>query len=251
MKKNAMMKIAAILMVAVLLTTCAISSTFAKYVTSGTSDDSARVAAFGVTVATNFKTLFASTYDGEGDVSVNNDSTTYTASDLVAPGTAGGVTTASVITGKPEVAVAVVTTADVNLGDKWVLADGTFYCPVVFTINGTAYSYDKVTDQNEDSKVDAADFEIVLENAIKAANNKQFPANTDLGTANLNVSIEWAWAFTVEDDSTTPDVNEAKVADVNDTYLGDQAAADKAGAISITLTQSVTQLDKYTPVAQS
>ena len=51
MKKNAMLKIAAILLVAVLLTTCAISTTFAKYVTN-TADyapSEARVAKWGLT----------------------------------------------------------------------------------------------------------------------------------------------------------------------------------------------------------
>ena len=44
MKKNKMMRIASVLLVAVILTTCAISGTFAKYVTSGNGSDNARVA---------------------------------------------------------------------------------------------------------------------------------------------------------------------------------------------------------------
>lgn len=50
MKKNKIMRIASVLLVAVILTTCAISGTFAKYVTSGSGSDTARVAKFGVTV---------------------------------------------------------------------------------------------------------------------------------------------------------------------------------------------------------
>ena len=46
MKKNKMMRIASALLVAVILTTCAISGTFAKYVTSTPGSDSARVAKF-------------------------------------------------------------------------------------------------------------------------------------------------------------------------------------------------------------
>ena len=44
MKKNRMMRVASALLVAVLLTTCAISGTFAKYVSTATGEDAARVA---------------------------------------------------------------------------------------------------------------------------------------------------------------------------------------------------------------
>ena len=44
MKKNKAMRLASALMVLTLLTTCVISSTFAKYTTSANGEDSARVA---------------------------------------------------------------------------------------------------------------------------------------------------------------------------------------------------------------
>ena len=47
MKKNKMMRVASALLVAVLLTTCAISGTFAKYVSQATGSDTARVAKWG------------------------------------------------------------------------------------------------------------------------------------------------------------------------------------------------------------
>ena len=47
MRKNKMMRLASALLVAVLLSTCAISGTFAKYVTSSTGTDKARVAYWG------------------------------------------------------------------------------------------------------------------------------------------------------------------------------------------------------------
>ena len=49
MRKNKMMRAASALMVAVLLTTCTISGTFAKYVTTAEGKDTARVAKFDVT----------------------------------------------------------------------------------------------------------------------------------------------------------------------------------------------------------
>ena len=47
MRKNKMMRAASGLLVAVLLSTCAISGTFAKYTTSTESTDNARVAVWG------------------------------------------------------------------------------------------------------------------------------------------------------------------------------------------------------------
>ena len=47
MKTNKMMRIASVLLVAVLLTTCSISGTFAKYVSQATGTDTARVAYWG------------------------------------------------------------------------------------------------------------------------------------------------------------------------------------------------------------
>ncbi len=80
MKKNTMMRVASILLVAVLLTTCAISGTFAKYVTTRTGGDDARVAYWGFdqegTIAIE---LFKDKYDGTVD-SENGDN-------VVAPGT--------------------------------------------------------------------------------------------------------------------------------------------------------------------
>ena len=50
MKKNKMMRIASVLLVAVLLSTCVISGTFAKYTSSATSTDTATVAKWDITV---------------------------------------------------------------------------------------------------------------------------------------------------------------------------------------------------------
>lgn len=61
MKKNRMMRVASALLIAVLLTTCTISGTFAKYVTSDSASDTARVAKWGVEVAVE-GTLFGTNY---------------------------------------------------------------------------------------------------------------------------------------------------------------------------------------------
>ena len=62
MKKNVMMRLASFLLVAVLISTSAISGTYAKYVTQAEGTDSARVAKWGVTVAIDGSDLFANQY---------------------------------------------------------------------------------------------------------------------------------------------------------------------------------------------
>lgn len=61
-RKNHTLKLAGILLALVLVTSCFVGGTFAKYVTTGTGSDSARVAKFGVTVTAN-GTMFAKEYD--------------------------------------------------------------------------------------------------------------------------------------------------------------------------------------------
>ncbi len=59
MKKNKMMRLASVLLIAVMISTSAISGTYAKYVTSGYAEDNARVAKFGVAVAGMIVTLLS------------------------------------------------------------------------------------------------------------------------------------------------------------------------------------------------
>ena len=73
MKKNKAMRLASALLVLTLLTTCVISSTFAKYVTSANSSDSARVAKWGfqpttIDITDLFKTAYDKNVQGKADV---------------------------------------------------------------------------------------------------------------------------------------------------------------------------------------
>lgn len=88
MKKNRMMRLASILLVCVLLSTSVISGTFAKYTTTVTSDDKARVAYWGFQSSNsmNITGLFADAYGTTVDsVGANGD-------DVLAPGTYGKTT---------------------------------------------------------------------------------------------------------------------------------------------------------------
>lgn len=87
MKKNKMMRLASWLLVLTLLTTCIISGTFAKYVTSDEAEDTARVAKWGVTTTIS-GALFGEHYFSNDDTSQNQISTTYTGSvDSIKQGT--------------------------------------------------------------------------------------------------------------------------------------------------------------------
>ena len=63
------MRVAGLLLALVLVTSCFVGGTFAKYVTSGDSTDSARVAKFGVTVKAN-GTVFAEEYEDPAEKTV-------------------------------------------------------------------------------------------------------------------------------------------------------------------------------------
>ncbi|MBQ4054995.1 MAG: hypothetical protein IJD17_04715 [Clostridia bacterium] len=233
MKKNTMMRVASALLVAVLLTTCAISGTFAKYVTSADATDSARVAKFGVEVTANGST-FAEAYDSN-----NNEVATVVSSswdlaiddsedNVVAPGTKGDMVS-MVLKGKPEVDVKVSYVADIEISDNWVEDvegdnDPDFYFPIIVTINGAAYSAEGTGCATADA------FEAYLEAKI-AEYSKEYNANTDLATVGADaLDISWEWPFEAGNDK-------------EDTWLGDQAAADNAATFSIAVTTTVTQID--------
>lgn len=233
------MRVAGLLLALVLVTSCFVGGTFAKYVTSGNSTDSARVAKFGVTVNAN-GTVFAKQYEDPAGNTVTVKSVGAMTvggkeyENLVAPGTKGELAKA-VLSGTPEVSVRVDYTAEVSLGDNWVYksapdAAGQFYCPLTIKINNTAI--DGVTYTSKQA----------LENAIAGAINsysKTYAPNTNLGEQGADaLKISWTWAF---ETGGTPEEKAAN--NVRDTYLGDQAADGNPGTITVGLTTTVTQID--------
>lgn len=219
MKKNKMMRIASVLLVAVVLTTCAISGTFAKYVTSGNGTDTARVAKFGVTVSGTADT-FKETYAKNDNSFILAANTVVSAEDVVAPGTSGSMA-AFTLTGTPEVAVNVKFAGTLELGDKWVDSNSDYYCPIKVTVGSTVF--------NGLDYADANAFETAVNDEI-ATYSKDYEAGTDLGTIGGNAPvITWKWEFVG--------------GDVKDTYLGDQAAVGNAATISLDVTATVTQID--------
>ena len=227
MKKNRMMRVASALLVAVLLTTCAISGTFAKYVTSKESTDTARVAKFGVDLAVTVDGAFATEYNADVTVTDKNGAAiakTVVASstdqdNLVAPGTKGDLMASATIAGTPEVAVNVKQEATLVL-TGWEV-NGTYYCPLVITVDGAKfYGMDYTS---------AAEFIAAVEAALDSDVN--YEPNTDLTESH---SVTWEWAFEGTD---------GKQTDVKDTALGDYAAKTGDIEISFTYEVTVTQID--------
>ena len=213
MKKNTFMRVASALLVAVLLTTCAIAGTFAKYTTSKESTDTARVAKWGVNIQVAVDGAFATEYEA--------DATDYTASantvvssgtdNLLAPGTSGDLLANATISGTPEVAVRVTKVATLEL-TGWVV-DGDFYCPLVITVDGTPI---KGTDYDS-----ATEFIAAVEARLDGV--KDYEPNTNLAESHV---VTWEWAFEGDNEK--------------DTALGNAAVAGDitiAFALSITVEQ--------------
>ena len=208
MKKNAMLKIAAILMVAVLLTTCAISSTFAKYSTTGqVAATEARVAKWGITVnadATN--KLFGIEYGANAEsLYVDSEDDAL----VVAPGTTGSAPSFT-IGGTAEVDVNVTATANVELANWYTdtTDTNTLYCPLVVTVAGTELTIDYSGDKSKALEEFEADIEAAIVRALTGLDEtddvtynestsvttiaKPVAANQRLGTTDVAVSWEWA-----------------------------------------------------------
>lgn len=237
MSRNRLMKASAFLLVSTMATSCFVGSTFAKYVSEGEGKDSARVAKWGVEVKVTgdgFKTTY-----GKDDVTSSVREDTVISSNqekVVAPGTKGtfgGVE----ITGTPEVAVKVITTATVDLSGWNVASAGEFYCPLVFkvgntTINGLDYS--SSTAGGEGS------FENAIKKAIEDATTQELEAGTDLSTVGKNITYSWEWPFEGATGTATNQDDEL------DTLLGNNAADGDTSndpKIDITVKTTVTQIN--------
>ena len=216
MKKNITMRLSAVLLVAVLLTTCVISGTWAKYTTSDTANDSARVAKWGVTVDVA-SDAFKEAYAKDSETTISN--TVVATEKVLAPGTKGTLATVK-ISGTPEVAVEVVVDLKIELTGWMIDLDGegegqaVFYCPLTFkvgesTVKGSEY-------ETADALIAA------IEALVDAATSYEAGANLA-----KDITLSWGWTYFKDNET-----------DVKDTLLGGTTSSIKA-----TITASVTQID--------
>lgn len=235
-KKNWTLRAAVLMLALVLITSCFVGGTFAKYVTSGTGGDNARVAKWGVTVtAHETGDIFAKSYDNtviaEGEYKV------------IAPGTKKDNAALVTLSGKPEVSVKVSYNADsFSLTGNWKGADNddTFYCPLIIKVTGKVGNEVKSETINCVGKPNAEAVETAVKNAVAACSATYAP-KTDLSSATEGddgLKISWEWPF---EGSANPGQTDEK-----DTYLGNlaaTAAGTDVPAIHVQVTATVTQID--------
>ena len=236
MKKNIAMRVAAFLFILTMISTCAFATTFAKYTTSKSADDTARVAKFGVVInATGDDAMFKSVYD----TTVNANGTK-----VVAPGTKVDNAVTFTVTGTPEVSVKLTYTVTLTL-EGWEIdynngitnVSDEEYCPLVFkvTIGTTTKSYKIGTGTGEYTNIAA--LKTALESDINGLTNTYGP-NHNLAENNANdVKISWEWAFN------DIDVAGAYQQNIKDTALGDNAANGTPARVTLSLSCSVEQID--------
>lgn len=244
MKKNKLLKIACAMFALCLITTCVIGTTLAKYTTGGATQDSARIAKWGVTLAIEGDDMFNNEYTGtNGNVTVKSSDTLK----LVAPGTSGSATFS--ISGTPEVACKI----DIEFTGKDIVlpvgeyedytteeAEDTFtltqaYYPVVFTLTQTASADSSRNDVVIPVVVAKGNLATIKAALAAYTANALYAPNTNLGAT---FELSWEWAY-----GQYEGVSEA---DKADTYLAnimaglkvdDSAVLETSYSISITVTQ--------------
>lgn len=238
MKKNRMMRLASILLVCVLLTTSVISGTFAKYTSTATANDKARVAYWGWgSDATIEFDLFDGEYTGVNGETVNSEN----GDNVVAPGTAKSATFTfaykPTADGKalnageikaPEVDYDFTVAFDIDANADYDALDNNpnFY----WTLNGTEYQ--------KLAELKAAVLKLSGEpdgTARYEAGNLPEKFATAANDAVEN-TIGWVWEFETLD----ADGNAVVSQDEADTLMGNAADLDD---VFFTITITATQVD--------
>lgn len=219
MKKNKMMRIASVLLVAVLLSTCVISGTFAKYTSTSSGSDTARVARWSIlvegteigvagntTVAFDlFKTVKDTAGNTENDVAVKDGA------QIIAPGTSGSFT------------IDIVNDSEVNAKYTITLAEtNTGNIPLQYSVDGENW-------------VDS-----IAELSMTALTNVAIAMKNDGDTDTDSQTVYWRWVFNDTDTAVTDGSAHAGQTNVTDTALGN---AGTLAEVTITATIVVEQVD--------
>ena len=220
------MRAASGLLVAVLLTTCVISGTFAKYTTKSTGEDSARVATWGfndkssITLKGLFKTAYKNGEDAETVKSNNTDA------NVIAPGTTNSAEFKFDYTGttkKPEVAYTFKVSTDGSNCDESIQNNKN----IVWSLDGTEFATDESgTSWNKLCKaIEALAGESTGTKEYKPG---ELPEAFNNGN-NQKHTVAWKWVYNTSD-----------AADEEDTKMGN--ATDLADVI-LKITITATQVD--------
>ena len=200
MKKNRMMRLASILLVAVLLSTSVISGTFAKYTNTAEKKSEARVAKWDFEIGTgdNVAKIQSATFTFDLFESVNDSNVkTGSGENIIAPGTEGSFDL--VLSNKSEV------TAKYALNYTVVNAG----VPLEYSVDG-GQSWSNTIDNV------AAD-----DSATKL----------DMETGSKTITVQWRWLYE------TKDSNGNITGDGTDTTLGIAGNAKPSVTVQVTATQ--------------
>ena len=231
MKKTKLMRAALLLLVLTLITSCFVGGTFAKYTTSASGQDTARVAKWGFMPTTiTMDNLFDIVYDATENATVKS------AVDVIAPGTKGSADFGFTYGGDtnataPEVAY----TFEVS-------TNGSTCAPSIIGNKNIKWSLDGKlaphVGEPSDANYAADGSWAALLAAIEAldgnkTDNKYAPGvlpDAFSATGNNKHTVSWVWDFYTDDE----------VADVEDTKMGN--ATDLA-TVKLVITVSATQVD--------
>lgn len=233
-KKSKTIIVASIVLMLCLITTCVVGTTLAKYTTSGSGNDSAQVAKWGVKIAiSGASDMFKNEYDNVKAATVAG-----TARDVVAPGTSGSMSFS--ISGTPEVKLhldfALTGVVDSEVKEVFLKAGNysesgysnitSDYYPVKFTLkkNGADAESDEVVTYTKDEESKTAE-NISLKEMVDALNSldKDYDPNTDLAAT---YTLSWKWAYEGGNDAA-------------DTLLGDIIA----GAVTVDSSKYNTEVE--------
>lgn len=261
MKKNRMLRIASVMLVLAIITTCVISGTFAKYVTSGSGSDSARVAKWGIKIAVTGDEMFKNTYaKDDGETEIENTVVGQASALVVAPGTksANGKGLRIKVTGQSETAVRLTfdmadtftdivlpagtyadQTAFVESGSSLVSA-GTFdvataYYPVEYKLTGTVSIGGTLT------IAPSTPMTLTEIRTFLNGRTRDIAPNTDI---NIDLTLTWEWKFNDDADHWQKDTYLGAAA--NDDNLKKNSEGQSNGVstdISYSLTVKAEQID--------
>ncbi len=200
MKKNKFMRLASALLVLTLLSTCAISGTFAKYTSSNNASDSARVAKWGYGTSTVvFADLFSATY-----TNVNADAK------VIAPGTEGNAT----FTFAPNASI------DTEVAYKLDVEATT----------GSSIDSTIVANTNIQFKLDNGNWGTFEELQTAIANLSVDKVEANANDATITVTVYWKWAYETAGEGVAAQ-------DKTDTDMGIAGNAVVTLQINVTATQ--------------
>lgn len=241
MRKNKMLRTASALLVLVLLTTSVISGTFAKYTTSASSEDKARVAYWGFqsTNSMDLTNLFSPQYV-QTKVDANGTVKSADGDDVIAPGTSGSA--------KFAFAYAEIGGTAADTTAQAVNAPEVKYSFTVDVVESCAEAIKN--NPNIQWKLDTGNWgswddmiTAIKELSGDATGTKNYEAGSlpaAFTTADNEHTISWQWLFETADNTETANIDEMAEQDAADTAMGNTNPLDTC---SIKITITATQLD--------